>query len=162
MPRVAKLRLNTDRHDSLGAPVLVVDEDSGIAPVAVDYTPWDEASGGSLSTATLAPPLPPRVVAPPVPVPAERPCALDGVPVNSKIVVVLHDGKKHPILMTPAGEKPLTPDDVAFTLPDGARVRKDAETTYTADQLNHNRRIPSLICGTAREAIAKFRGHFHG
>lgn len=117
---------------------------------------------GALVTATLAPPLPPRVIAPPLPVPAERPCALDGAPVNSKIVVVLKDGKKFPVLMTPAGEKPLAADDVAWTLPADARVRKDGESEYVADQLNHNRPVPSLVCGTARAAIAQFHQHFHG
>ncbi len=129
---------------------------------AVGFEPIAEVE--SLPTATLEPPPPPpplkvlRDEPPPLP-----PCALDGETVNSKVVVIRNtDGKRRPILMTPRGESVLSQNDVAWSLPENAKVSKEAENRFVAVQLDHNRSVPALVCSTAREAIALFHSHFHG
>lgn len=98
-----------------------------------------------------------KAIIPPLP-----PCALDGAPINSKVVVVLADGKRKPILMGPRGESVLAINDVAWTLPVGAKISKDGESKFTARQLDHNRDMKPLVCPTARDAISQFHHHFHG
>lgn len=97
--------------------------------------------------------------------PAKEPepvCALDGEPVNSKIVVLRHtDGAKVPVLMTPRGEVALTIHDLAHRLPSGARIRKEGEARYVAEQVDGEGR-PALVTTTARAAIEQFLQHFHG
>ena len=94
-------------------------------------------------------------------VPPERPCALDGAPFHSKIVVVQVDKGKRPILATPNGELPVAENDVAYKLPPGARILKNGENEYVADQLNPMVKKPSLVTTTAREAIERFVPYFH-
>lgn len=96
------------------------------------------------------------------PVQHERPCALDDAPAGSKLVVLdSSDGTKVPTLNTPSGEAPMALNDVAYTLPVGAKVRKVMQGRIEATQLNHNVVIPPLVTLTAREAIAQFVPHFH-
>ena len=119
--------------------------------------------------AAMTPPLPPVpsvtavTSAPTAPEPpAPPPCALDGETVNSKVVMIRVDGKKHAVLMTPRGEVLLALNDVAWHLPEGGKVSKAADGRFVAIQLDHNRHVAPLECATAREAIEKFHAHFHG
>lgn len=89
------------------------------------------------------------------------PCALDDAPVGSKLVVVRQDGKNVPILTTPDGYREVPPDDVARTLPEGAKVRYVAMARFRAEQLNPVLDKPVLWADTARDAIARFNAHFH-
>lgn len=89
------------------------------------------------------------------------PCALEDAAVHSKIVVVREAGVKCPILMTPDGAVPLDPTDVAWSLPEGARIEKRTDG-YAGRQLDHNRAVDDLIGNSAREVIAGFHQHFHG
>lgn len=102
-----------------------------------------------------------KVVAP-VEVPAvhRQPCGLDDAPVGSKIVVV-RDPEKRPILMTPSGSLPLANTDVAYQLPEGAKVRRMGPSLFVSQQLNPAITYPDLVTATAREAISQFIAHFH-
>ena len=91
----------------------------------------------------------------------EAPCALDGAPVNSKIVVVTMNGERTAVFATPQGLQPLDAKDVAHGLPRGAKISKDAEGSFRAEQLDEPTRHAPLIATTAREAIRRFLAHFH-
>lgn len=93
---------------------------------------------------------------------ALKPCALDAAPINSKVVVVRVDARKFPLLATPAGLVPLEADDVAHTLPDGAKVTRLGPTRFIASELGVLDGRPMLETPTAREAIARYIDHFHG
>lgn len=97
-----------------------------------------------------------------VPEPPHGPHALDSAPLNSKIVVVLIAGKSHAVLATHEGAKELPAGDIAHRLPEGARIFKQAEDQYRAEQLSPTVDHPPLVCTTAGECIARFVGHFHG
>ena len=89
-----------------------------------------------------------------------QPCGLDDAPVGSKMVVV-RDTEKQPILMTPNGTVPLANNDVAYQLPEGAKIRRMGPSLFVAEQLNPADANPDLVTATAREAIAQFHAHFH-
>jgi len=92
-----------------------------------------------------------------------RPCGLEGAPVGSKVVILdSPGGEKIPTMTTPQGEHMLALNDLAFTLPVGAKVRKVVEGRFEAIQLNHQRPTPPLVTLTAREAMEGFVKHFHG
>ena len=92
-----------------------------------------------------------------------RPCGLEGAPVGSKVVILdSPGGDKIPTMTTPQGEHMLALNDLAFTLPVGAKVRKVVEGRFEAIQLNHQRPTPPLVTLTAREAMEGFVKHFHG
>lgn len=90
------------------------------------------------------------------------PCALEGAPNNSKIVVVLNNGKKTPILATPQGVYIPVENDVAWTLTTGAKITKVSEDKYIAIQLDHNRAVEPLEGSSVRDVIQRFHKHFHG
>ena len=94
------------------------------------------------------------------PVVHRQPCGLDDAPVGSKIVVI-RDPEKRPVLNTPSGPLPLANGDVAYQLPEGAKIRKRGVSLYVAEQLNPTVHKPDLVTATAREAIAQFLVHFH-
>lgn len=97
--------------------------------------------------------------APPLPTPLH---ALDSAPENSKIVVVLLDGKSHAVLAGPSGAKELPKDDVAHRLPEGARILKLTDGQgYEATQMSPTVDFPPLRTASAGEAIAQFIAHFH-
>lgn len=97
-----------------------------------------------------------------VPVVVHRqPCGLDDAPVGSKLVVVLDDKKKCPVLMTPDGPFPLANNDVAYQLPEGAKVCRRGPNLFSAEQLNPAIGHPDLVTATAREAIEQYHAHFH-
>tara|TARA_R110000868_G_scaffold72237_7_gene210820 strand:- start:544 stop:1011 length:468 start_codon:yes stop_codon:yes gene_type:complete len=89
-----------------------------------------------------------------------QPCGLDDAPIGSKIVVI-RDPEKKPVLNTPAGPFPLANNDVAYQLPEGAKVRRMGPSLFVAQQLNPVITYPDLVTATAREAIAQFHAHFH-
>ena len=109
----------------------------------------------------LVPPIPPEPKPAPAAPPPQRPCALDGAPIHSKIVVVQRDKGKCPILATPQGESVVSENDIAYKLPPGARVKKEGEARYVAEQLNPMVTKPPLVTTTARAAIEQFVSHFH-
>lgn|GEM_PF-5951750 len=89
------------------------------------------------------------------------PCALDGAPVGSK--VILHqdaENEKYAVLVTSLGEQRLSTDDIAWTLPRGARIQR-TDDGFRAIQLGAEGMRPDLVTTTAREAIAQFVPHFH-
>lgn len=162
MPRVAKPK---------AAPVLdyapISELDALIAADEAqpdDGLPAKNESNDSRGTLSIpaAPVAPVVLVIPPAPAPYIPPCALDGAPMNSKIVVIREEKGKRPVFLTPAGELSIANDDVAWGLPVGAKIQKDADGRFVARQLDHDRGTEALICGTAREAIARFHQHFHG
>lgn len=106
--------------------------------------------------------LPPTPKATPiVPVVILRPCGLDQAPKNSKIVVVMADGRKAPLLATPAGFVPLAANDWAHALPLGAKVNRVGDTEFVGEQLDDPSGKPLLIAATAQEVIQRFNAHFH-
>lgn len=87
--------------------------------------------------------------------------ALDTAPPNSKVVVVLLDSTRKAVLATPDGVEPLSPDDPASKLPEGAVIQKVAEGKFISIQLNPSVDYPPLGTETAGEAIAAFVPYFH-
>lgn len=97
------------------------------------------------------------------PVVAMRPCALDDAPVGSKVVMLDSTVvQKVPVLLTPHGERPMALNDLAFTLPIGAKVRKVVAGRFEAQQLNDGSGKAPLVTLTAREAMEQFVTYFHG
>lgn len=96
----------------------------------------------------------------PIIVPYTAPCALDEASVGSKIVVVVLNEVKTPLLSTPNGFIALASDDAAWRLPLGARVQRTADG-FVSTQLDPAQDRPDLITTTAREAIRLFGKHFH-
>lgn len=89
------------------------------------------------------------------------PHALDSAPVNSKIVVVLLDGKSHAVLAGPDGAKELPKGDPAHRLPEGARIRKIGEREFLAEQMSPAEDHAPITRETTMRAIADFIPHFH-
>lgn len=87
--------------------------------------------------------------------------ALETSPANSKIVVVLMDGKSHAVLATPAGAHELPVGDAAHRLPEGARIRKLEEGRYVAEQMSPVEDHPPLVTDSVDAAIGGFIAHFH-
>lgn len=97
------------------------------------------------------------------PPPPKGSCILDDAPVNSKLVVVRTESvQREPVLMTPDGEQTVPADDLAHTLPLGARIQRRGPSMFHAEQLDAAEDRPPLVAASAAEAIAKFNGHFHG
>ena len=88
------------------------------------------------------------------------PCLLDEASVGSKVVVVMLNEVKTPLLSTPNGFRELASDDAAWRLPLGARVQRTADG-FVSTQLDPAQDRPDLTTATAREAIRLFGKHFH-
>lgn len=148
------------------APISELEALNAADEAADDGLPAPNASNDSRGTLSI--PIPKAPSKDRTPEPPEAPpapvvvCALDGAPVNSKIVVIREDGKKRPVLMTPQGEKPVAPDDLAWLLPEGARIIKEAEGKYVGRQLDPAREAPDLIATTGFAVLRQFHQHFHG
>ena len=91
----------------------------------------------------------------------EPPCALDGAPPNSKIVVVMIGEVRTPVFATPAGVRAIAADDIAHRLPIGAKISVQVDGTFRSTQLDATLDKPDLITTTGREAIERFGAHFH-
>lgn len=101
----------------------------------------------------VAAPLPPRV---------GRPCSLDDAPVGSKIVVSKDTDSVKRVNMTTPNDVILLPsDDVAYTLPVGAKIRRTMPSIFHATELNPSAFYPVLVTSTARDAVERYRDHFH-
>jgi hypothetical protein len=89
-----------------------------------------------------------------------RPCSLEDAQVVSKLVVS-RDPEKGKVarLITPDETIELPKDDVAYTLPVYAKIRRKMPSLFEASQLNADHR--TMVASTAREAIEKFREHFN-
>jgi hypothetical protein len=100
-------------------------------------------------------------VAPTIAEPA-KPCALDGAPVGSKVVVGPHEtDHKVARLVTPNdGAMELPKSDLASGLPIGAKIRKKMEGLFVAEQLNPSKPHEPVTFSSAREAITQFRTTF--
>lgn len=83
------------------------------------------------------------------------PCALEAAPVGAKCVVSRTDEGKKVRLLTPAGTTELGKDDIFYTLPAGAKVRKAAEGTYEAYRLGVQHG-PLFVAHSARDAVTLF------
>lgn len=128
-----------------------------------------------LTEATLAAfieanPLPPGIIEPeppivatlPLPPRAGRPSALDDAPVGSKIVVSKDtDSVKRVNLTMPNGVLLLPSDDIAYTLPVGAKIRRVMPSVFQATELDPVAFYPVLVAGSARDAVERYREHFH-
>lgn len=91
-----------------------------------------------------------------------RPCALEDAPLGSKVVVSRDpEGTKHANLTTPNAVIPLPSDDLAFSLPVGAKIRKVMPSVFEATELNPPVEYPKLIASSARAAMDQYRDHFH-
>lgn len=95
------------------------------------------------------------VVAPPA-----RPCALEDAPIGSKLVVS-RDAEKGKVarLITPTESIELPREDVAYTLPVGAKIRRKMASVFEASQLNADYR--TMTTATARAAVEQFREYFN-
>ena len=118
-------------------------------------------SGGTVKPAV-------EVVAEPVvaevkEVPPLRPFAIESAPLNSKATVgAASDGLKEARLTTPLGGTVVLPrDDLMWTLPVGAKIRKLSEVQYVAVQMNPQHIHPPLVTVSARDAVSGFNDHFH-
>ncbi len=100
------------------------------------------------------------VKAPVVVAPVLRPCSLEDAPVGSKLVVS-RDPEKGKVarLITPKETLELPKDDLAYTLPVNAKIRRKMPALFEASQLNADYR--TLVVSSAREAIEKYREHFN-
>ena len=94
-------------------------------------------------------------------IPPRRPCALDDAPVNSKLVVVRSGTERLYILGGPDGEQTVAADDLARTLPEGARIQRAGPTTFIGEQMDPADYRKPLIATTAREVVTRFHAHFH-
>jgi len=93
--------------------------------------------------------------------PTGPPCALEGAPIGAKVLMHQNgEGAKYAVIVTSAGEQVLPEDDLAWTLPRGARIQR-TERGYVAIQLGAEGMRPDLVTESAREAIAQFVPHFH-
>jgi len=93
--------------------------------------------------------------------PVVRPCALEGAPVGSKVVVSRNtDGQKEAYLITPADRLLLPKTDLAYTLPVCAKVRIKMAGVVETVMLDSAPNIPPLITSTAREAMDQYLTHF--
>lgn len=92
---------------------------------------------------------------PVVAVPALPPCALEGAVVGAKCVVSRTDEGKAVRLLTPDGVMTLDRDDIFYTLPAGAKVRKAAEDSYEVFRLGVAEG-PIFVAASAREAVRRF------
>jgi len=93
--------------------------------------------------------------------PKLEPCALDGAPIGSKVVIGAgEDGRKQARLITPQETIVLPLEDIANLLPLRAKVRKKMESVFEATELAPTSDRPALITSTARDAIARYRVHF--
>lgn len=123
-------------------------------PPAPDDVPCPHCAGsGRVPADSIAPALPAWDELPPH--------ALDSAPLNSKIVVVLLDGKSHAVLAGPDGAKELPKGDPAHRLPEGARIRKVAEREFLAEQMSPAEDHAPITRESTQRAIADFIPHFH-
>lgn len=92
-----------------------------------------------------------------------RPCALDDAPVGSKVVVNRTvEGDKIVRLTTPQNDgMELPKQDIAYSLPIGAKIRRTMPTVFEATQLDPSVVMKPLLGVTARGVIGAFREHFH-
>lgn len=100
----------------------------------------------------------PETVNPPVPaapVEPEVPCAIENAPDGAKCVVSRTDEGKAVRLLTPAGVTTLAPDDLCYTLPASAKIRRVSATAYEAYRLGVQE-DPLFTASTAREAVRRF------
>lgn len=97
------------------------------------------------------------------PVPPERPCAIEDAPLNSKATVGMSgSNEKEARITTPlTGTSVLPADDLMWTLPVGAKVRKISNVQFIAVQMQDGVGHPPLVAVTARDVIAGFNDHFH-
>ena len=95
-----------------------------------------------------------------VPAPVLRPCSLESAPVGSKIVVGASDEGKVVNLTTPSEVIQLPKNDLAYSLPRGAKIRRVMPDVFVATMLNPQENIRDLTCGSARDAVEQFRVHF--
>lgn len=105
----------------------------------------------------------PEVIKTPEAAPVEPPCALEGMPVGSKVVVGPGaDGVRQARLTISASNEVivLPADDLANTLPTGAKIRKRDVSLFEATMLNPTKPYQPLIASSARNAITQFRAHF--
>ena len=93
------------------------------------------------------------------PKPPERPCTLDQLPIGSKLVVVRDEGRR-PVLMTPDGEVSCPRNDLAWTVPEGAKVMRHGEQHFVAEMLGDAQGRKPLVTDTAREALEQFNTYF--
>ena len=106
----------------------------------------------------------PRETKPEVPAPKpERPCAIEGAPLNSKATVgTTPDGLKEARITTPKdGTVSLPKDDLMWTLPVGARIRKVSNVQFIGAQMQDPYGHPPLVGVSARDVIQGFNDHFH-
>lgn len=83
------------------------------------------------------------------------PCALESAPVGAKCIVSRTDGGKKVRLLTPQGVTELGTEDVFYTLPAGAKVRKASESSFVAYRLGQGD-APVFEATSAREAVTRF------
>ena len=83
------------------------------------------------------------------------PCALEDAPIGAKCVVSRTENGKAVRLLTPAGAETLDTDDIFYTLPAGAKVRKAALDRYEAFRLGEAEGA-IFVEATAREAVARY------
>lgn len=83
------------------------------------------------------------------------PCALEGAPIGAKCIVSRTDEGKAVRLLTPQGVTELGKDDLFYTLPAGAKVRKVSDTHFEAFRLGLQG-TPIFTCHSARDAVTLF------
>ena len=88
-------------------------------------------------------------------VPDRTPCALESAPVGSKCVVSRTEDGKAVRLLNAASVETLGTDDLFYTLPAGAKVRKAAPDRYEVYRLGVQE-APLAVVASAREAVASF------
>lgn len=87
--------------------------------------------------------------------PALPPCALDGAMVGAKCVVSRTDEGKAVRLISPDGVVTVDKDDIFYTLPAGAKVRKAAEGRFETFRLGVQEG-PIFVAASAREAVRRY------
>lgn len=105
----------------------------------------------------------PQTDVPELVVEEQVPCALEVAPLNSKATVgTAPDGAKEARMTTPTGGTVRLPkEDLMWTLPVGAKIRKVSNVQYIGAQMQDAYGHPPLIGVTARDVIAGFNDHFH-
>lgn len=99
-----------------------------------------------------------KVVEPPKPV--GPPCVLDTLPIGSKLVVVRGEGKREAVIVTPNGPVEVPPHDLARSVPEGAKIVKQAEDRYVAEVIGVGLGKPALVTTSARDALERFNSYF--
>ena len=132
----------TVAEDPRGAPETLPREtpdgthmDAPVQPVVLDLAP-------------VTPPVTPER-------PPERPCAIENAVDGAKCVVSRTETGKTVRLLSPQGVVTLDPDDLCYTLPASAKIRRVNATTYEAYRLGVVDG-PLFTAPSAREAVARF------